>query len=315
MRVRSLCAAMLALVCSTPVMQAKTYDYVPTARGGSNYLEAGFRCWIPDSDETLRGVLVVLAGQNSDGRDYTGDKTLRSKCQEWNFALVGCYFKGDADHYYSEARRGSGLALQNALRDFSDQTGKRELNNAPMVLMGFSTGAQFAFGMTCFKSNDVIAFVADKGAFYTSRPDAGTFRTPGLFIVGEKDQDTKSIENTRKMFLRGKERRALWAMHAEKRASHKPADKKVRDIMLDYLDSVIQLRTDPKAPYANPERIRSDAGFFVERQSGEITTRSNREAESSPAWSWLPDEKLAQTIIDSGRITPAGKGSRYEDDD
>ncbi|MEM1157510.1 MAG: hypothetical protein AAGH72_04570 [Verrucomicrobiota bacterium] len=301
------CAVVLVFMsCWIPV-QAKTYDSIPQGRSGANYLQAAFRCWVPETEEPLRGALVMLDGQNGDGRVYTDDKTLRERCEEWNFALVGCYFTGDADHFYSEARRGSGLALENALRDFADQSGKREMDNLPLALIGFSTGAQFAFGMTCFKSNDVIAFVADKGAFFISRPDAGTFETPGLFLVGERDEATKSFENTFKIFKRGKERRALWAMHTEKRQKHEPAERQVQELYLDFIHSVIATRMDPTRPFAKPRQIRADSGVYLNRKTGEITPRDNRKAEEAPDWSWLPDQELALKFIDSSSLTPEEK--------
>jgi len=304
MRIVLLNVITLGLLTSISTIQAKTYDFVPKARSGNNYLQAAFRCWMPETEDPLRGALVVLAGQNADGREFADDSTLRSQCQKWNFALIGCYFTGDANHFYSEARQGSGLALQNALRSFSDQSGKREVSNLPMALVGFSTGAQFAFSMTCFKSKDVIAFVADKGVFFTSRADSGTYDTPGLFIVGEKDADTDSVKNTTNLFKRAKGRRALWALHTEIGKPHQPAHSQVQAIYLDFIDGVITTRMDPSRPFTKPKKIRSDAGNYLHRSTGEVTDRDNRKAESSPEWSWIPSEELALRITESGRLTP-----------
>jgi len=304
MRLPNLCAFSLALLFALSSAESKTYDFSSPPRGSVNYLKAEFRCWIPETSDPLRGVLVVIPGQNADGRDYADNSSFQEKCQEWNFALIGCHFTGNTDRYYSEARGGSGRALEDAMRDFSDQSGKRELANAPMVLFGFSAGAQFAHSMTSFKSNDVIAFVADKGVYYTSRSDAGTYRTPALFLIGEDDTKTESHQNTLKLFTRGKSQRALWAMHTEMDRAHQPASSSINEHLFDFVASVVETRMDAERPFAKPTRVRADAGFYLNRETGEMANRSDRSAESSPDWSWFPTQELAEKIKKTGKLSP-----------
>lgn len=315
MHLLRLCAlSALMLTLNSPLF-AKTYDYKAKAEGGTNFLTAEFRCWIPETEKPLRGALVYIPSQNADGREYLEEDRLQEKCKEWNFALIGCHFTGDADKYYTEARRGSGRALEDALRDFADQSGKSELSNAPMALYGFSAGAQFAYSMACYKPEDVISFVSDKGVFFTSRPSANTFETPALFIVGEDDKDTKSKENSLKAFTRGKKRLALWAMHTESNKEHEAAGKSIQKQAFAYMNAAIELRTDPERPFAKPDKVRSDVGIYLQRETGEIVERDNRDAEESPDWSWIPDKELAEKILKEKSLLPKSDKDSDKDAD
>lgn len=300
-----LCTLLFTLLPVT-IARATLYDFSPKPRAGANFISAAFRCWIPDTNQPLAGVLVVIPGQNADGRDFAQDSDLQSRCKTWNFALIGCYFTGDATRFYSDAGRGSGRALKDAMLNFSDQSGKRELATTSMALMGFSAGGQFAYGMTCYKSKDVLAFVCDKGAFFTSRPNGGALDTPGLFIVGEEDK-TKSPVNTLKVFTNGRTRRGIWAMHQELKQAHKPAEKEVRELALDFIQESILLRTDKDRPLNNPDKVKYDAGVFLHRTTGEIKPRPDRTVEDSADWSWIPTQKLAEDILSSRDLFPEKK--------
>lgn len=293
----------MAIALVPCLLSAATYDFKAEPRRGANYLSAEFRCWIPDSTKPLAGALVIVPGNNEDGREAVTTDSYQSWCREMNFALVGCFFTGDDNHYYSTARGGSGLALIDALRSFSDQSGRRELFDAHMALIGFSTGAQFVFTFACDKPDRVLGFVANKLVYPTARPIGATYDTPGLFIVGEEDE-TPSGENTLKVFKNGRDRRALWAVSTAFGQKHVDDSKRLAPFFLEYLKAVASLRLEEINPNLSMERLQPWDGVFLHRETGERISGEERSAAADPDLNWLPGAEIADQLMKSNRLSP-----------
>jgi hypothetical protein len=282
---------------------AEIYEYSATPRGSANYLTADFRCWIPQTDKPLAGVLVIVPQQDTDGREKAEAVLYQQRCAKWNFALVGCYFTGGESKFYSNPRGGSGLALKAALRSFSDQSGKRELFNANIAVMGLSTGAQFAFGIACTDASNVIAFVSNKGVYFQARPVGATYDVPGLFIIGANDP-TKSQENTEKVFKQGRDRGALWALTTAAGQEHEQGGSQTLNLMLNYLDACITARIDPERPSNPLEKLKVWEGTLLNRTNATIAPSDDRKAERNSDLNWFPDLKAAELFINSSTHTP-----------
>ena len=69
---------------------------------------------------------------------------------------------------YYEADKGSGAALLESIKAFGVESKHPELEHAPLLLWGHSARGQFNYDFTCWKPDRVIAFVANKGAYYVS---------------------------------------------------------------------------------------------------------------------------------------------------
>ncbi len=298
---------LLLLTCLSPLsIQAAVYEYSADPRGSANYLSADFRCWIPDTSEPIRGVLVIVPQQDADGRDQVNIKAYQEKCKKWNFALVGCYYTGGTTKFYTNPRGGSALALIEAIRSFSDQSDRRELFKAHMAVVGLSAGAQFAFGMACDQPDRVIAFVSNKGVYFQARPVGATYDVPGLFIVGERDE-TASKENTQKLFNQGRARGALWATTTAEREEHELGNATTISLYLDYLETAIEVRLN-KQNYANTlEKLKPWDGVFLSMKTSAMVKGDDRDAERNSDLSWLPTTEFAQQLLDSNRHTPVKK--------
>ena len=64
---------------------------------GNNYQKASFRLWMNDNVKTIRGVIVMMPGSNSDGRDMVYDTLWQKFAVRHGFALLGCYYT-DKNH-------------------------------------------------------------------------------------------------------------------------------------------------------------------------------------------------------------------------
>ncbi|MEM6821363.1 MAG: hypothetical protein AAF558_05425 [Verrucomicrobiota bacterium] len=290
---------LLFWVTESSLANTERYYYQATPSPSDNFTQAAFSCWIPKEispSEKIRGVMVVIPSQDADGRDAIKDSSYKKKCKEWKFALVGCYFKGGKGKFYSSVKGGSGRALRDAFKDFSTQSDRRELYDPKMVLIGFSAGAQFAYSMACDRPEDVIAFCANKGVFFTSRALGSTYRTPGLFITNEGDE-TESLKNTKKIFKDGRGRDAHWAHASRKGGSHKFGNKNTKSFILTFIEETFPLRIKETNPSLSLERLRFDEGFFVDA-SGKILPGDNRKLERDPEVSWVASELLAEELVE-----------------
>lgn len=275
---------------------AEIFDYESPSRSGTNYLSAQFRAWIPESTPRLNGALVVVPENNADGRPHAETGAFRSWAERNGFAVIGCFFTGSENQYYSEARGGSGQALIEALRAFSDLSDRRELFRAHLLIYGFSTGAQFAYGMACEEPDRVISFIADKGIYFTSRPRGDTYEVPGLFIVGE-DDPTPSGEKTRKLFSSAREREALWALVELPGEAHQWSSDRRLDTLLKFFEAAASLRLADKNPTLDLEKVNPWDGIFLEQSKGAIVSGEERKPARDALFSWLPNRPTAESLL------------------
>ena len=56
---------------------------------GKNYDKAIFRMWYPNGIKSIEGILVLMPGSNSDGRDLVNDTAWQNLAKKNNFALLG----------------------------------------------------------------------------------------------------------------------------------------------------------------------------------------------------------------------------------
>jgi len=156
---------------------------------------AQFEMWVPDilKDKVKKpkATIVCTSGSNSDGRGYTSDKKWQEFAEAERCALVGTFFM-DKDptgiEGYCKAHEESGECLLWAMRAFQKDLAIIGLEQAPLLLYGHSAGGQFNYEMNAAYPNRVGAFVVNKGGIYYSAlvPELARY-TPGLFILGKKD--------------------------------------------------------------------------------------------------------------------------------
>jgi pimeloyl-ACP methyl ester carboxylesterase len=185
-------------------------------RAGDNFTLAEFRCYVPPNIGTVNGVLVLVPPFNEDGRGMADQERWREFAKNYGVALVACFFEGDEKRDYSNARRGSGQALLRVLRDLADQSGRRELADANLMIWGVSSGAQFAATLAMEKPDRVIGFASLFG-FNWIPADGASRKTPGLFITS-RDLEGGAADKTRRHFKENRSLGATWAYFETDRA-------------------------------------------------------------------------------------------------
>ena len=201
-----------------------SFRYGVDTPAGSNFAVASFRFWRPEEAKLLRGVVVLVPGSNGDGRPMAEEAFWQDFARAHQLALVGCFFK-DKPHEnmnieeYARASAGSGQALLDAIGKFTLVAPGLDAN-APLLLWGHSAGGEFNYEFACWKPERVIAFVVNKGGYYfTHLAPAATRKVPGIFFVGEKDEEFR-IASVRGIFAINRRAGALWTFAVEPGAGH-----------------------------------------------------------------------------------------------
>lgn len=154
-----------------------------------------------------KAVIVLTPPSQADGRGMIDSPSWQKFAKEHNCALVGCFFRDEADdtpapdptglvENYCDCRHetveGGGCNdAANALSAFIGNTvphgwyGPKAL---PLLFWGFSAGGQFNYEFACTFPTKVAAFVVNKGGVqFTALAPKATRAIPSLWIYGEHD--------------------------------------------------------------------------------------------------------------------------------
>jgi predicted esterase len=236
--------AALTAVCmlGQSVAVGENFDYSASPSGPDNYLEASFRFVPAEGGETPQAVLIFVPGTDGDARNMAADQALLAGCRSCHAALLTCYFRGEGLHY-DVPSGGTARALEEALSYFGNRTGKPQLIHVPILLLGYSQGAQFVFNFICHPSHAVAAFAAIKPGLIVLRPQQSSFQIPGIIVAGENDEPGR-IRTAAKAFSWASGKNSKWAFLFEKNSGHELD--RVRDFALAFLVAS-SLSTEPKS--------------------------------------------------------------------
>jgi len=108
--------------------------------------------WLPENLKSVRGLLV--GGRTLLEKRICQDPQIRSALSEAGMGAV--YFDPALDSLFDYANRGSGAAMEKALADLAARSGHPELQFAPMLTVGHSTGGIFCRNVAYWKPERVI---------------------------------------------------------------------------------------------------------------------------------------------------------------
>lgn len=187
-------------------------------KAGDNFNEAQFRLWIPPQTKP-KGVLVVLQGSGMCGLHLADDPGWQKLASELDHALLAYYItESQNGKLFHHAEGGSGQALLEGLNHLARDSGHLELADAPLALVGFSVGGQFAYHFSQWQPDRTSAFITMKGGYHRM-PQEGAPPVSGLLIAGEKDADFR-VQNLSALHAEGEKRRAPWRFVIEPGAGH-----------------------------------------------------------------------------------------------
>ena len=253
--------------------QYESYDYAEPAKQ--------FRLAIPNGLETVRGILVVC-NYNS------GDMNLHG------FAFLGS--KGDPSHAVSYQ------AFLRALKQFSIDSHRPELVNAPYATTGFSAGGGFASTLLTRDPDKVIASVP-VGArinfdvfIAPDVPTAAHFGVPTCLITGEQEHSAKVVDP---VFLPYRPQGARYSWMAVQGIGHEMRGQQV--LAMPLLDAAVRLRYPADGDLRKgPIKLKSidvASGWVADNTTWKSGLTSIVPAKQFKGdlghSSWLPNEALA----------------------
>jgi len=132
-----------------------------------------------------KAILVLCPGYNGSGEVLIQETTWQKFVGENNLGLVGVSFASDAEalkggrgYYY--ASQGSGELLLQAIRQAYGQ-------DLPLLIYGFSGGAQFTSRFVEWKPDRVIAWCAYSAEWW-DKPAKSEKMPPGIVACGDEDE-------------------------------------------------------------------------------------------------------------------------------
>jgi len=132
-----------------PSARGTTYQthYPADLNPGALKLSVDYFLWVPEGVETVRGIIVHQhgcgVGASVGGQTAADDLQWQALAAKWNCALMGSSYEprdGVNCRLWCDPRNGSGERFLQALGDFADLTGHREIEAAPWCLWGHSGG-------------------------------------------------------------------------------------------------------------------------------------------------------------------------------
>lgn len=156
-------------------------------RRGQAQKPATATLWLPDGIQHVDG--VVLAGKISLEKSILRGSEFRKACREMNLATL--YADPHFDAVFDWVGRDSAKRLEDALAGLAKKTGHPEIEFAPLLTVGHSTGGIFCRNVAYWKPHRVIGIIHVKsgnfqdGLYDMQRSLAGV---PLLAINGEYER-------------------------------------------------------------------------------------------------------------------------------
>ena len=271
--------------------QSQYFDY--KFEEGNNYKLAEFRFWKPESNKKYKGVLVLVPGYNYDGRNAISDTLWTKFAKNNNLIIVALHFK-DYENLgkpeYRQASKGSGKALLDAIKKYSEISSNRYFEELPLLLFGISAGGQFNYEFVCWKPEKVISFVVNKGGYYdTGIASSRTHNVPGIFFIGENDKYYRN-NMIKGIYSANRNLGAKWTLIVEKNTKHEFNNSK--KMSLAYFDSILSQRIS-----RNNELIYLDNNKELYGDPNKKIILQNKESENLLVW--LPDKNIGNLWLKS----------------
>jgi dienelactone hydrolase len=289
---------------SQPTQIVASAEFERRAPVGKNYSIAEFKLWYPEDISLIEGIVVLVPGYNQDGRSLVYEKQWQEFAIKNKLALIGCRFT-DKPHEsmsieeYARASKGSGQALLDAIKNFSEVSGHRELMNSHLMLWGFSAGGQFNYEFVAWRPSRIIGFVVNKGGIYFSALLSDRARkVPALMFIGEKDLERRK-DVIKGIFAVNRHAGALWALLEEPSIGH--AVGKSREMSIIFFDDLIKLHSKMSPiPGSKGRYVPSEEDGFVGNKislSVEKFSAAAKEPSNQLSY-WFPTERVGLAWLD-----------------
>lgn len=300
---------------SVTVQSPSTFVIIDLVRANTRIEAEGALFYLPPATTTIRAVFLNLFNNNSDSRPllrgeldyYQGNTALpemaafRRKmlafARTYGVALMGAPISW-ADTVPESYRR-----LLEALTTASIQSGRTELEHAPLVMHGFGTGGCVAYGITLHHAERVVGFVAEKLGLCLSADSAAARTVPGYLIHGGLGSTPDVLQAITSAYERNRAKGALWALGVAHDEGHSVL--RDHDLLFRWLGDALARRLPGTITPGVPVVLRAieeNTGWLGDGSSLAIGPWACYPGDRTAA-NWLPSERTAR---DWQRITSRG---------
>lgn len=204
-----------------------SYDYADVAN------KTKIRLTIPESLAVVRGILVVGPWSGGDTRDLYKEVWYREFLHLHGFAFLG------AD--WSNSHAENFKTMQNALKQFAEDSRHPELANAPYVATGFSSGGSFASRLLIEVPDKVIASVIVGSQMrLTGIMPTDAHRGTPVCIINGAEEDNGLAEFVEPLLAKHRPNGAVWGWMAVPGIGHERDAQEV--LAMPMLDAAVRLR-------------------------------------------------------------------------
>lgn len=274
---------------------------------GDRYEHAQFSCWLPDAQKPVRAVIIHQHGCTNASPDkhppITADWHWRALARKHDCALlVPMYHVAKNCDEWNDPDSGSERALLAALADFSKQSGRAELKDAPWVLWGHSGGSSWSSQMIVRHPGRVLA-ASFRGGCHKQFGDQA-FRArfgpvardlPLLFVWGKREAVPTSShhvswEPMNTMFRELRAQGGKVCRVIDPRSEHGCDDSRLMSI--SFFDAVLSGETMPETLW--------DINTLENRENNETNQKD-------PGLAWMPNAyfaKLWREFSETGTLHP-----------
>jgi len=217
------------------------------------------------------GTLILCPGHNGNGQEMIEESAWRNFARKQNLNLVGLSFASDnnpQDRGYFRAETGSGAVLLAGLkRAFGPGLG-------PLLIFGFSRGAQFTYSFVQWKPDLVQAWCAYSATEWES-PESEAPESNGIVACGDEDEPNYSTSAFQ--FLKGRSMDKIWTWVSLAHTGHSRSSR-LEAFVRSYFAAVL---LKPK-----------EQGLWLDADSK--TPLAPTDLQEHPTLgAWLPDSKSA----------------------
>lgn len=263
-----------------------TYSVFP--KDSEDFDTATFRLWIPENQENIKAVLVLLPIHNGTSTGLFNDVNWRKFASENKLALLAAtfYSSRDTPGIYSEASSGSGRALNEAFQKMIVHNRLPTLKNLAFLMRGYEIGGSFCISYAENYSENVVAVGSIRGGSSINSADTN-LNIPVLTVIGEFDRRIESVKNS---IFDKRSKNGLWALAVDLNQ-----DQSLPLILPDLLirsffRSVLKYRIDIETNDLKP--ITEDQGWLGNNDDYSIFPKLDFGADPKKA-SWLIDQDFA----------------------
>lgn len=287
-------AAALVAVAVARVPEAEGMEFAAAANFPKGNAKVEGLLFLPYAAKRVAAVVVILDyGQLS--KPLFEDADLRRVANETSCAVVLARLTNIkppppdepiASQLLRNAAAGGGDALLLLLRRFAEETGHRELRDAPMLFWGWSAAASFGTTFGALHPERTVGFIR----YHTHRrglsEDVQRLKqTPSLLIAGGKDE-TAGVEDAQAFFKVGRGAGAPWALAIEPNAPHFSPEVHAltaKQLVIPWIAAVLR------------GRVHGDGAWLADTNASTIAPSDTFMGDKAAA-NWLPDETSARGL-------------------